>query len=307
MRRWAKQTLGSAVFHGELLRAAVLVKNYVASSFACMAYPDAFKDVKACCMFVGHMKSGGSMIGALLDAHPNAIIADEVDAPHLLSAGFSRDRLFHVLLHASKRELQKGRVTARRLHAYSWLVPGQWQGRYSSLHVIGTSATGTTTQQIGSSRALLGKIRDRLEGIALRLIHVIRNPYDPIALSMIRGQRSFESASARYFQTCELLQNLGRSLAHSEMLRVRYEDFVGSPAVTLAGVGRYLGLDAAPDYLSACAGIIHPLPEQSRRLVEWQPAWVDSVRERMQQYDFLAGYAFEHKDLEPQPEGALVG
>jgi hypothetical protein len=239
------------------------------------------------------MKSGGSMIGSLLDAHPNAILADEVYALRYIQAGFRRNQLFHILLRASQKELLKGRVTARRLTPYSWLVPGQWQGRFASLRVIGDSTTGSSTQQLAETPNLLEKLGRVMKPVNLRFIHVIRNPYDPISIMMVRGKRSFENASEHYFANCKMLLELHSRLNASELLSVRYEDFVNYPEKNLEGICNFLGLEATPEYLKACAGILNQSPERSRRLVKWESDWVKQVQSRMSQYDFLAGYSFE--------------
>jgi hypothetical protein len=239
------------------------------------------------------MKSGGSMIGSLLDAHPNVILADEVYALRYLQAGFNREQIFHILLRASQKEFLKGRVTARRLTPYSWLVPGQWQGRFTSLRVIGDSTTGASTQQLTEIPNLLEKLRKVMKSVNLRFVHVIRNPYDPISIMMMRGKRTFENASEHYFASCKMLLELHNQLSASELFPVRYEDFVGKPEKNLAEICKFLGLEATPEYLNACASILHKSPERSRHLVKWEPEWVEHVKSKMAPYDFLAGYSFE--------------
>jgi sulfotransferase family protein len=90
-----------------------------------------------------------------------------------------------------------------------------------------------------------------------------------------------------------MLLELHNQLSASELLTVRYEDFVNQPAKNLAEICNFLGLEATPEYLNACAGILHESPERSRRLVEWEPDWVERVKSQMASYDFLAGYSFE--------------
>jgi hypothetical protein len=239
------------------------------------------------------MKSGGSMIGSLLDAHPNAILADEVYALRYIQSGFRRDQIFHILLRASQKELLKGRVTARRLTPYSWLVPNQWQGRFTSLQVMGDSTTGSSTQQLVEIPNLLEKLRKVMRPVNLRFIHVIRNPYDPISIMMVRGKRSFENASEHYFASCKMLLELRSQLSASELFSIRYEDFVHRPERNLADICIFLGLEVTADYLKSCTGILNKSPERSRSLVNWEPDWINQVKSRMSQYDFLAGYSFE--------------
>ena len=73
-----------------------------------------FGEVRDYVMFLGHARSGGTLAGALLDAHPNAIIGDEVDVIQYVNAGFERDQIFHILLERSQRQAKKGHVKAGR-------------------------------------------------------------------------------------------------------------------------------------------------------------------------------------------------
>ena len=292
-RRFAKRGSGAFIFKSNAYRWLSMKRHYLTSYYQSRKAPYHFYDLKTYCTFIGHMKSGGSMIGSLLDAHPNVILADEVYALRYIQAGFKREQVFHILLRASQKELLKGRVTARRLTPYSWLVPGQWQGRFTSLRVIGDSTTGSSTQQLAEMPRLLEKLRKIMQPVNLRFIHVIRNPYDPISIMMVRGKRSFENASEHYFESCKMLLDLHKQLHASELLPVRYEDFVNQPEKSLGAICNFLGLEATPEYLQACANILNKSPEQSRRLVKWEPAWVEEVKTRMAEYDFLAGYSFE--------------
>jgi hypothetical protein len=293
-RRFAKHGSGAYFFKSNAYRWLSMSRHFLTSYYQSRTSPYQFYDLKTYCTFIGHMKSGGSMIGSLLDAHPHAILADEVYALRYIHAGFSREQVFHILLRASQKELLKGRVTARRLTPYSWLVPDQWQGRFSSLKVIGDSSTGASTQQLAEIPKLLNRLRNVMQPINLRFIHVIRNPYDPISIMMVRGKRTFENASEHYFASCKMLSELHNQLSAYELLPVRYEDFVNQPQKNLAEICIFLGLEPTPDYLKACASILHKSPERSRHLVKWETDWVKRVKNRIAEYDFLAGYSFEN-------------
>ena len=292
-RRFAKQGAGAIVFRSPAYRRFRLAKNYLTSYFNCRRDPMGFEDVETFCLFVGHNKSGTSMIGSLLDAHPNVTVADEVGALEYVSAGFSRDQLFHVLLRASRKEFLKGRITARRLTPYSYLVPGQWQGRHSRLQVIGDGASGSTTRRFATEPDLLQRLQKVLGGVNLKLIQVIRNPYDPISVSMVRGRRTFENAVEQYFGNCETLIKLRQDLNSTNLFAVRYEDFVIRPELHLTQLCRYLGIEPHDAYLRACASIVHDSPDRNRQMVLWDPQWIETVEDRIEQYDFLRGYSFE--------------
>jgi hypothetical protein len=48
-----------------------------------------FPDLSTLCLFIGHPRSGHTLGGALLDAHPNAVIAQKLDVLGLVLDGLS--------------------------------------------------------------------------------------------------------------------------------------------------------------------------------------------------------------------------
>ena len=291
-RQFANQKVGMAIFRSQAYRSILMQYNYVSSYYQSLTNPSAFKDVKTFGLFIGHNKSGTSLIGSLLDAHPNVILADEVNALAYVSAGFKRDQIYHILLKGSRRELMKGRVTARRLKPYSYLVPGQWQGHYSTLQVIGDSTSGSSTQRFAREPDLLQRLEKSMAGVDVKFIQVIRNPFDPISAMMIRGKRSFENATDHYFANAETLVDLRKQISRSNLLPVRYEDFINGSGNDLAKICQFLGIEADDDYLKACKSILYKHPEKSRQMVNWEEKWVRIVEDKIGQYDFLQGYSF---------------
>jgi len=53
---------------------------YLSSRINCRSTAALFDKVRTYVMFVGYPRSGHSLIGSLLDAHPNVVIAHEMDA-----------------------------------------------------------------------------------------------------------------------------------------------------------------------------------------------------------------------------------
>jgi hypothetical protein len=293
-RRLVKSGIGSHLFRSNAYRELLRKKRHLTSYYASRAQGQLFADLQTFSIFVGHAKSGGTMIGALLDAHPNVILADEIDVFEYMDDGFSKEQIYHLLLKNSRREFLKGRVTARRLVPYSFSVPGQWQGRYSRLQVIGVSRAGPMTGQLGANASLLDRLGAMMPAVKVKIVHVIRNPFDPISLMMIRGQRSHDNAIEYYFDYCDTLVQLRKQLDSSDMIPVRYESFVRKPEMKLAEICRFLDLEVVDSYLKDCAAIINLEPERSRQLTNWDPALIGIVEKRLAQYDFLQGYSFDN-------------
>lgn len=292
-RRFAKWGPGAVLFRSTAYKRLDLVRRHAITAYQNWADPTTFRDVETFCFFVGHTKSGCSLLGALLDAHPDAVVADEADALRYVSNGFRREQIYQILLKTSRREAMKGRVTARRLTPYSLSVPGQWQGCYRTLRVIGDSKAGPTTRQLGRELSLLDRTEATMAGVNVKLIHVVRNPFEPISIMMVRGQRTFENALEHYFDYCDTLVQVRKRVSHAQLLTVYYESFIETPEMYLRRVCQFLGLSPSGEYVDACLRILHSTPHRSRDRVEWTPARIDAVQQRMNEYDFLKRYRDE--------------
>lgn len=291
--RWlVKSGPSRRFFHSRTFRNLNVARNHVLSSAAHRKDPARFADVRTFCFFVGHNKSGTSLVGGLLDAHPEVVLADEADALQYVEAGFKREQIFHVLLKGARTEARKSRVTARRLMPYSYSVPGQWQGVSRAPLVVGDSTSGSSTRRLGSNPDLLDRLPEVIPGVDIKLIQVIRNPFDPISAMMVRGGRSFENAIDHYFRACETLARIRKRVQPNSLLPVRYETFVADPEQGLAAVCRFLGVDADPEYLSACGAIIRRRPDRTRRMVDWNRTCIEDVERRTARVDFLRGYSY---------------
>jgi hypothetical protein len=277
------------VFRSRAFRRAMLERNRVIAGRARREEPTLFESVHTFCFFVGHNKSGTSLMGGMLDAHPQVVLADEGDALQYVRAGFGRDLLFHVLLRSSRTELRKGRVTARRLEPYSYLVPGQHQGTVTDPLVVGDSTSGTSTRRLAAEPELFDRLNEL--GTNVRLIQVVRNPFDPITALMLRSGRTRENSTAHYFTACDALQQI-RARAGSDLLAVRYEDVVATPTATLERTCEFLGVPTDEEHLRACAAVIRDEPDRTRERIDWSPREIATIEALIPKYDFLDGYSY---------------
>lgn len=287
--RTAKQSLVEQV-----RSKAHVLKSYIRSYRWAHQKTEHFQDVQHYCLFLGHARSGGSLLGGLLDAHPNAVIADEVDIFPYIEAGFERDQVFHILLERSQRQANKKHVKAGRdAKQYSYYVPGAWQGRYKQLFVIGNRKAGITTQHLGSDPRGLERLQAMLGNIPVKLIVSVRNPYDTISTMSIRGGRDLQSALTQYFANCTTIRDLKRTVAPENLLELRHEDLLRDPSEHLQLMCRFLELPAPESYLRACSAILYQSPSVSRKKVTWSPEMIQKVQAQIEQYSFLERYSYE--------------
>jgi hypothetical protein len=292
--RWiTKRGPTRAVFRSDLYGRANTERLRMLAARGARSQAGRFDDVATYCIFVGHNKAGSSMLGGLLDAHPEVILSDEADALRFVQAGFERDPLFWLLDRRSRLEARSGRITARRLEPYSYAVHGGSQGRSDHPRVVGDSTTGSSTRRLGTDPDLLPRIARVMGTTEVKLVHVVRNPFDPISVMMVRGKRTFRNSIDHFFAACDRLADIRQRVEPGSLHVVRHEDFVGDPEGGLEQTCRFLGVDADAGYLGGCVSIIRRTPDHSRDMVEWTPGWISAVQDRLAAYDFLEGYSYE--------------
>lgn len=249
----------------------------------------AFDSLAYYCMFIGHERSGHSLVGAVMDAHPEMIISHEQNVLPLVAMGFSAKQVFSLLLDASAQQAEVGRGES----GYNYVVPGQWQGKYSTLRVIGDKDARRDTATLVRYPDTLEKLKKTIP-VPLRVIHVIRNPYDNIATIHTRNEiiRPLDHVMNRYFAECDTIQKISQRLSGAILL-IRHEDFVEDPRREIARMCSFLGVSLPDDYLEACVSIVRPSTHKSRKKVDWSAADRQRVDQAIDQYEFLNGYSFD--------------
>lgn len=150
-------------------------------------------NIKSVVFFAGYPRSGHSIVGALLDAHPHIVISHEL----FLFSRFSvfnrfsektwKENFFNMLF--SKSVGDATNIRALQEKGYTLTLDSSWQGTYDRyIEVIGDKSGGMTSIEYLEDKEEFKKnyynLRKRLS-IPVRTIHVLRNPFDMIATNMI--------------------------------------------------------------------------------------------------------------------------
>ena len=255
-----------------------------------------FQGVREVVLFIGYPRSGHSLVGSLLDAHPNVTIAHELDVLLLVEKGYKRNQLFQLMVENSQRQGQKGRANT----GYSYEVEGQWQGRFQDLKVIGDKKGGRTTRYLAgeSNYQLLHRLA-QLTGCTLKFIHVVRHPMDNISTmvrrTMVRKkpeqlEEVVKKKTQVYLNKLESNARL-RASGTFQVLDLSLESLISQPKHELKRLCDFLHLEASKNYLDNCATIIWPQPNKSRDKVDfWTAENRQALRESIQAYDFMEKY-----------------
>jgi hypothetical protein len=289
-RGLSRSTAGRRVLRSPAMANVDNARRFAWSALQCARRPHAFAATRTVLVVIGHVKSGGSLLGAVLDAHPDAVVADEADLVRYVEAGFSRDQILHLMAKGARREAAKGRVTARRLEPYSLAVPGQWQGRCRVPLVVGDSRAGPTTRRIGADPTCLDRLVRTMAGSEVRFLHVVRNPLDPVSAMVLRSGRALDDAIADHLAQCRRLEALRRRIPAEHLLTVRYEDLVRDPVEVIGRACDHLGLARDGAHLAAAARLVRRDRRPERQQLTWDADRAARLLDAAARYDFLQGY-----------------
>ena len=246
-----------------------------------------FGDVDRFCLFVGYPRSGHSLVGSLLDAHPDAVIAHELDALRLVQVGFGRDQLFSSILRNSRA------YGDHRKHVYDYTVPNQWQGRFRRIQVIGDKKGGRSTRRLADVPSLLNRLQGTV-GVPVRFIHVTRNPFDNIATMLRRAAPGTALADVvqSYLALCATIATVKERAPAGSLLDIAHETLLAEPPAVMERLCRFLDLDPEPGYVKDCASILYSSPNRTREAVEWPREDRARVEEAIGRFEFLGHYSF---------------
>ena len=263
-----------------------------------------FGSVESFCLFACYTRSGHSLVGTILDAHPHAVVAHEAEIFKAADGGRAltgelkyrnRDRLFNYLSTRSERHAAKGHRGRRRGEPFP-LIAGASNGEVTELKMIGVKR-GQEPPLVWEKNPAIFDDLESLVGVPVRLLHVYRNPWDNIA-SMSRARKDTwdedEAAAAaalrvgnKYFRRADLMRAIKEKY---EVYDLALEDLIADPAKEIGALLDHLGLERDGDFVEKAAAAVDESPTASRHEHEWSDAQIDAVVKRKRQIPWLERY-----------------
>ena len=256
-------------------------------------------------MFIGQGRSGHSVIGSLLDAHKNAVIAHEFDIVKYLLKSRCPDM--------NKRELTEKFIersqdlAKREKGGYEYILENQWNGNFDDLFVLGDKQGEATTDLSRGDMSVFSLVKEFV-GVQIKVFHVVRNPFANISslwsrpISSSLEYKSIEGLIEHFFAKSKINETLKKKLQDAdgfEYYELKHEDFIKNPKDNLEKICNFLELPIIEDYLDDCCSIVFDKPRERRRLtcpcghsMNWNDKEIDLVNEHIKNFSFLEGYSF---------------
>lgn len=246
-----------------------------------------FASLRTFCGFIGYPRSGHSLLGAIIDAHPNACISHEADVLRYVSErkSLSSADVLELISENSEVFYRLG----RRWQGHDYDIP-RIPIAAKELQVIGDKKGDSTLPIIARHPELFDDL-SKLLGLEIKIIHCYRNPFDNIARMALRDDVALDTALERYFALASLVRNVSSSQRVS-LYHISNEELIAQRAVALEGIFHFLDLDCPATLRSAFNSMLYDTPNRSRFDIEWSDDQVQEVKRRKSGFDWLHGYDF---------------
>lgn len=278
------------------------------------------RSVEAFVFFVGWQRSGHSIIGSLLDGHPDVVIAHELflfsNLPQFIYMDDAKSLLYKALYHNSIRASKNGaRSEYDNEKGYNLHLQNSWQGRFRKLRVIGDKTAGDVTNTFIRDPTLFDYLLMKLRGIVgvpLKVINVVRNPFDMVAtLTLYRSSTKWnikvnatennkynntdvlEWATSIILRKAKAIHEIEEMNYNWNFIRLYSEDFIRDPKRTMAALCTFLGIECTEEYLQQCVDKTFSSVSKSRRLIVWNPSTLAEINRAIQTIPFLRRYSFD--------------
>jgi hypothetical protein len=249
-----------------------------------------FKSLRSFVLIVGNSRSGSTVLGSVIDAHPHAIIANETWSSANFWRGADRQSILEEICKNSENNYSTGRMS----EGYSYSIEQEKSGPDDVL-VMGDKIWNPTTLMLHGNYPLLARLQNTL-GCPVQIIHAIRNPFDVIATMHTRSSAPVRDRILWYFMHCDAVCAIRDSHEDCRVLDVHHEDLILSSPDTIARLCDFLALEQSEAHRNACKKLLFSTPKTTRSSIEWAGDDIDMVLQKMEQYNFLSKYISENYD-----------
>ena len=275
--------------------------------------------VKTFVFFLALSHSGHSIVASLMDGHPNMVISHEFDLFNKLaskSLSPTKTEIFNALWNNTRRTIINGpRAKTATRKGYTLFIDGLYQGRYvDHIDVIGDKRGLGTIEMLLLDPNKWLSVLNTLKSLntTLKMIHVIRNPFDNIATSVlfsskersigfgdIKQSNETREVNSRivmneishYFLYHEAAVNV-KEKYNVDTIEIHNKDLISDPKGTLLKICNSLAVTCSNEYLEICSNKIFKSESRTRYMVKWTDRQLQSVQQNIDEYGNLKGYSF---------------
>lgn len=238
-------------------------------------------------LIVGNARSGSTLLGAAIDAHPSAMISNESSGSWGVWKQMPREKiLINIYKNASKMA-----ETSRPSGGYHYQM-GSSPVTKIALRVAGNKTWNPSVLLMHGNGKILPDLEKRL-GLPVKIIETIRNPFDVIASMHLRSGLPIRDRIRWFFLHCEATAALSERLPPEKFTVCHHADLLADPEAELKRLCGFLDLPACESHVAAVKKILLPQPRKTSAGIDWNSADVAEIKRRMVFFETLTRYVNE--------------
>jgi hypothetical protein len=239
-------------------------------------------------------QSGHTILAAILDAHPNSMVSEELKVMRKMAKGrwATPEEMFERVMKDSRDRVKGTRSYRRRIGTI------EGQGTYEDKLLLlgdkcGWDAIGNYTERGEVPRTLLSF--EESIGIPLYVIHALRNPYDLISNWVMGGKGTLDNQIERFADTAYATQRIyyDSEFPKHRIMPIKNEALCANPSAVILDMCIFLELEPKQEFIKKCEKIIFSKPHVRKNEVKWDKKSINRVAELIDHYAFLREYSFE--------------
>ncbi|MEM6468685.1 MAG: sulfotransferase [Planctomycetota bacterium] len=267
--------------------------------------------------FIGFPRSGHSLVGAILDAHPAAMISHELDAMGLVKKGFSAKNVLALIRWQCRNFAKHGRYW----NNFQYQVP-TFKSPTMTPSVYGDKKGDWTARHLAVQSHLISDLQSCF-GVPCKFIFVVRHPFDNISTLSLRVGRRYDQLridsaneaefEARlrdqqgkhvpdtidpamlddYVELSQAVANAKSLVDKDHWIEIDYEAFRQDPVPQLEKLCEFLDLEPFAAYLEAASALVNPNPNHTRFKIGWSAGQIERVKKVMDEFSFFHRFPAE--------------
>jgi hypothetical protein len=237
-------------------------------------------------LVVGNARSGTTIVGSIIDCHPNMLCANETRASAKFWDNLSKPDIIQELINNSEANLQSSRPSSGYVYGIETSTK-----HFEDINVIGDKIWNPALLLLHGNQNLLQRLAETL-GCEVVIVHCVRHPFDVIATMHHRSGASLLNRTRWYFMHCEAAQAIIER-SDFKFYTVFHERLIAHPEIEIQMIYRFLGHDMPGEIIDRIKRVLLPSPKKTRETVDWPLVVVDEIESQMKRFRFLDQYAGE--------------
>lgn len=245
---------------------------------------DDFSSLKAFLLIIGNARSGSTVLGSIINAHPNALIANETQLSGNLWNSATRESVLQTIA-SQAIQPNPGKI-----------LPSGYKFQFckdspktDQVLLIGEKAWNPATLFLHGKYSLLTDLSTQMQ-LPLLILHAVRNPFDTISTMHIRSGAPIHDRIRWFFMHCEAVQAISDRYTSQSFKHVYHEALLLNPIVEIRSLMNFLSLPLIDSYIETIKNALFTFPNESSKKVVWSKEDRQEVLSRMEQFEFLKFY-----------------